>query len=842
MRKELVRLADGSLLFDTKTDTTGIDTLGSSLKAAIKGLGIAKAAQEIEQLGSTFETSFAKASTLFGDVSVDTQNLNEKIREMSNTSGTAASELNDSLYQAMSAGVPVTRDMAECIEAVDVANKLSIGGYTDASTAMGALTTAINAYKMNASDAESISDKLLTVQNKGVTTVDELASSMGKAIATGSNYGVNLDNLCAAYISLTKNGINTAEGTTYLNSLIKELGDSGSTAAGILKDQTGMSFGQLMSAGYSLGDVLKIVSDSCNGDTEAFANLWSSAEGGMAASAIVSQGTDTFNESLDSLANSAGTTEDAYNTMSDTFQRKTDMLKQSASNLAIELFQNVEPALELIVQGLQWCADNMNIIMAIVVPLTAAFVGLKAGMMLQGVVNSFQEAQVALSLFKLTTEGTAAAEALLNGTLSIGEGIVAVLTGQMTLAEFATGALTRAWTALNTVMHANAIGVIVAVLALLVAGFIYLWNNCEGFREFWINLWENIKEAVTVAIDAIASFFTETIPNFIQSVIDWFAALPENLAQWGQNVYTTVTTAISDMISSVIEFFAQLPEQIAYWIGYVLGTLVQWGIDLVAWCTTAIPEFIDNVVTFFSELPNKIYEWLIQTILKIYLWQQDLKQKAIEAGKNFLTSVVEFFRELPGKVAEWLLNTIVKVTEWQKNLVEKGKAAAKGLYEAVVNGIKSLPKKIADIGKNIVLGLWNGIKNAWSWLTGKVSDLANSLLSGFKDALGIHSPSRKFKWIGEMCIAGMDEPIEDYNPYDTLNKSIKENAGTMTANFVGSGSYAENISLGIDYEALGSSFAKAMVGLAVNMDGKRVGTLIAPHVDYALGDIATVRT
>lgn len=790
MRKELVRLADGSLLFDTKTDTTGIDTLGSSLKAAIKGLGIAKAAQEIEQLGSTFETSLAKASTLFGDVSVDTQNLNEKIREMSNTSGTAASELNDSLYQAMSAGVPVTRDMAECLEAVDVANKLSIGGYTDASTAMGALTTAINAYKMNASDAESISDKLLTVQNKGVTTVDELASSMGKAIATGSNYGVNLDNLCAAYISLTKNGINTAEGTTYLNSLIKELGDSGSTAAGILKDQTGMSFGQLMSAGYSLGDVLKIVSDSCNGDTEAFANLWSSAEGGMAASAIVSQGTDTFNESLESLANSAGTTEDAYNTMSDTFQKKTDMLKQSASNLAIELFQDVEPALELIVQGLQWCADNMDKVLAVVVPLAAGFVAWKIATGFSGMID----------------------------------------------------ALTTSMAALNATMLANPIGIVIALVAALVAGFIYLWNNCEGFREFWLNLWENIKEAVTVAIDAIVSFFTETIPNFIQSVIDWFAALPENLAQWGQNVYTTVTTAISDMISSVIEFFAQLPEQIAYWIGYVLGTLVQWGIDLVAWCTTAIPEFIDNVVTFFSELPDKIYEWLIQTILKIYLWQQDLKQKAIEAGKNFLTNVVEFFRELPGKVAEWLLNTIIKVAEWQKSLVEKGKAASKGLYEAIVNGIKSLPKKIADIGKNIVLGLWNGIKNAWSWLTGKVSDLANSLLSGFKDALGIHSPSRKFKWIGEMCIAGMDEPIEDYNPYDTLNKSIKENAGTMTANFVGSGSYAENMSLGIDYEALGSSFAKAMVGLAVNMDGKRVGTLIAPHVDYALGDIATVRT
>ena len=86
----------------------------------------------------------------------------------------------------------------------------------------------------------------------------------------------------------------------------------------------------------------------------------------------------------------------------------------------------------------------------------------------------------------------------------------------------------------------------------------------------------------------------------------------------------------------------------------------------------------------------------------------------------------------------------------------------------------------------------------------------------------------------------MDEPIADYNPYDTLNKSIKANVGTMKANFVGSGSYAEN--LGIDYDTLGNRVANALTGMAVNMDGKRVGTLVAPHVDYALANLAAVRT
>lgn len=728
-------MADGSLIFDTKTDTSGLDSIGKSLKGIIGGLGLATVAKQVEELGSTFETSFAKASTLFGDVSVDTANLNQKIKEMSNSSGTAASELNESLYQAMSAGIPVTEDMAECLGAVDVANKLSIGGYTDASTAMGALTTAINAYKMDASDAESISDKLLIVQNKGVTTVDELASSMGKAIATGSNYGVNLDNLCAAYISLTKNGINTAEGTTYLNSLIKELGDSGSTAAAILQDKTGKSFGQLMNDGASLGDVLAIISDSCNGDTEAFANLWSSAEGGMAASAIVSQGTDTFNDSLTSLANSAGTTENAYNTMSDTFEKRTGRLKQSASNLAIELFQNVEPALELIVQGLQWCADNMNIVLGIVIPLTAAFIAWKIATGFSGLID----------------------------------------------------ALTVSIEALDVAMAANPAGIVIALIAALVAAFIYLWNNCDEFRQFWIDLWDNIVTFCSDAWDSIVAFFTETIPNLIQNIIDWFNELPTNLATWAENVLDTVVTALTDLGTNIVTFLAELPEKIAYWLGYALGSIVKWNASVISWVIENVPIIISNIENFFAQLPEKIWNWLVNTLTKIIEWRANMIAKAIEIGSQFLDNVLTFFKELPDKIWNWLVNTITKIALWRANLIAKGKEAAKGLLDSIIDGVMSLPDKMQDIGKNIVAGIWKGISGGWNKLKDDVSNLANNLLSGVKDALGIHSPSRKFKWVGEMCVAGMDEPIADYNPYDTMNKSMKANIGTMRANFVAGG-------------------------------------------------------
>lgn len=281
----------------------------------------------------------------------------------------------------------------------------------------------------------------------------------------------------------------------------------------------------------------------------------------------------------------------------------------------------------------------------------------------------------------------------------------------------------------------------------------------EAFVNYdWLGLGTEVinfvKDGMGESWDNIVAFFTETIPNFIQSIFDWFNELPGKLLEWGQNVYITVTTAISDMVTVAVEFISELPDKIAYWIGFALG----------------------------------------------------------------------------------------KVVEWGSNMREKGKAAAKGLFDSVVNGLANLPNKIMSTGKNIVSGLWKGIKGAWSGLTKKVSNLAGKLLQGFKDALGIHSPSRKFKWVGEMCVAGMDEPIADYNPYDTLNKSIKANASTMKANFVGSGSYAATYNAVYDYDAQAQATARALKGMSVNIDGKRAGKIIAPHVDAALGDFATVRT
>ena len=107
--------------------------------------------------------------------------------------------------------------------------------------------------------------------------------------------------------------------------------------------------------------------------------------------------------------------------------------------------------------------------------------------------------------------------------------------------------------ALNAVIGANPIVLIISAIAGLVAAFIYLWNNCEGFREFWLNLWENVKEVFSAVWDVIVGFFTETIPNAWNSVVEWFNGIPE----WWNNLWTQVKDFFVNIWNSVISFFTE---------------------------------------------------------------------------------------------------------------------------------------------------------------------------------------------------------------------------------------------------------------------------------------------
>ena len=325
--------------------SNALQTVSNILASAgiIKGVQeLASAFLEASNAAAAFETATMKVSTIADTNAVSLDTLANGVMDMSLDTGQAVGDLSEALYSALSASV----DTANSVQFTGTAVKLATGGFTSSATAVDVLTTALNAYGLEADKAGSISDMLITTQNLGKTTVDELAASVGKVIPLASAYGVEMDNLSAAYAELTKGGIATAEAGTYLKGMLRELGDSGSTVSKTLIEETGYSFAQLMSQGHSLGDVLDVLGETVGGDAGAFNELWSSAEAGLGALALYNAGAEQFNTTLDAMQNSLGATETAYTTMTDTTAHAKEEMQNAAANLQIVIGQNLNPAIE----------------------------------------------------------------------------------------------------------------------------------------------------------------------------------------------------------------------------------------------------------------------------------------------------------------------------------------------------------------------------------------------------------------------------------------------------------------------------------------------------------------
>ena len=348
---------------NTKLDTSGFTNGISSMTVAAGNLiadFVKSASSKMAELvtssvdiGSSFETALAKVSTIADTSKVSVGDLNKQILDTSGSMGVAAADIAEAAYQAISAG----QDTANAVAFAGQASKLAAAGFTSSSSAVDILTTALNAYGLSADQAIHVSDVLLTTQNLGKTSVDELSSSMGKVIPLAAAYGVTVENLSSGLAVMTANGIATAEATTYTKSMLNELGDAGSTVGKILQKQTGKSFAQLNAEGKSLGDVLQILYQSVGGSSTAFAGLWASVEAGTGALSLASGGAEHFNDVLSQMQNSAGATETAYETMTDTFQHKVETMQTAAQNFGITLYDSLESSLS---DATQWGTDCLT--------------------------------------------------------------------------------------------------------------------------------------------------------------------------------------------------------------------------------------------------------------------------------------------------------------------------------------------------------------------------------------------------------------------------------------------------------------------------------------------------
>lgn len=470
--------------------TQGIQKLGSALKAA---------ASNAVSMAMSNETAFAKASTLLsGD---DLTKYFEGLIEMSNRTGVAFTDLAESMYSALSAGVP----QDNVLEFVENTVNLSKGGFTQTATAIDIVTTALNAYQMEMSEATHVQDVLITTQNLGKTTVDELASNMGKLIPTANGVNVAFDQLGAMYATVTANGVATAETTTYLNAMINELGASGSTAEKAMQaatagtDMAGKKFSEISAMGYDVTDVLKLMDEYAQSTGKSLSDMFSSSEGAKAANILLSNA-ESFKSNITAMIDSTGAAATAAETMMDTTAEKTQVAKNQIDNLTSAIAEQLLPAIGETAQSVSDALDssgiktvaetvgsfisgtltlllkNINLIASAVTGVTAAVIAFKTANVLTKVIASWQTAALQVTLLGNAQGAAAIKSAALKGELTAQEIVYAVLSGKLDVA-------TAKQIALNTAMNMNPAGIIavaVGLLATALTGFAISAGTAES--------------------------------------------------------------------------------------------------------------------------------------------------------------------------------------------------------------------------------------------------------------------------------------------------------------------------------------------------------------------------
>lgn len=326
--------------------------------------------------------------------------------------------------------------------------------------------------------------------------------------------------------------------------------------------------------------------------------------------------------------------------------------------------------------------------------------------------------------------------------------------------------------ALPQIIEATVTALIAAAPQIAKAGIKLLGALIEAIPVIVVELAKAVPDIVAAIIDVLAE-----LPGLIGEV---FAEIVTDLVEWGQQMLSNASTAMSNMLSQVNSIIQELPGKIWTHLVNAVNKVIAWGQQMLSNASTAMSNMLSQVSSIIQELPGKIWTHLVNAVNKVVAWGQQMVSNASTAASNMLSKVSSTLQQLPGKVWDYLSQAAQKVVTWGTQLAQKGAAAATQLFNSIVNGLSSLPSKMAEIGSNIVSGIWNGISSGWNWLTNKVSNLANSLLDAAKDALGINSPSKEFAdEVGRWIMPGVGKGLDKSMPA-TL-KDMRAKAGELVS-------------------------------------------------------------
>ena len=568
-------------------------------------------------------------------------------------------------------------------------------------------------------------------------------------------------------------------------------------------------------------------------------------------------------------------------------------------NMVIDWAHMIPPdglanGIKLVADTLDWFVQHGKELAPIIIGIGTAFAAVKgyqalnSGLQaLTGTMNTVTTAAKGVSngiMLMMDLGGPVAMLKQMAGGLSL------VKTAQ-TAWSTATKMATAVQGAFNAVIAANPIGAIVVGVAAFVAALVWFCTQTEVGRKVWAaftsfisSAWQKAVDFVTNLGQNIANFFTQTLPNAFQSVIQWFQQLPSAIGTALSNLITSIGTwAVSfgqsalqagqQFVSNIANFLTNLPATIAYWLAYGITFVVLWAAQLGSQAISAGQQFLANLGTFFVQLPGNIWNWLTSTVASVASWAAQMGANALSAGSRFLSNVGTFISQLPANVGSWLSGAVSAAASFvgrmASNAVNAGSrflssigsyisqvpgrigAGLSGAISAVgsfassmasgalragqqflsnlVNTLASIPGRMVSIGSQIVHGIISGI-------TGSIGKVGSTILGGVKDAisgvknfLGIHSPSRLFRdQIGRNIGLGLAQGISN------SQAAVMSSMNGMASDIASTRFTTPDVATGYGLSPTRASVSTGGEPLSGELLGELLSELRALHADMPL--------
>ena len=595
LQREIIETENSLKKLEEQANQSATALQKISATAVITGLGTAAVTT-----AANFESSMSQVQATMGITSdsmstVDGQSVNtmdtlsELAKKMGSETAFSASECAQALNYLALADYS-TQEMCDTLPTV---LNLAAAGGIDLASASDMVTDAMSALGMETSEANTMVDQMAKTASTANTSVAQLGEGILTIGATAKSVKGGTAELNTALGILANNGIKGAEGGTHLRNIILSLQNPTDKAAAQMQT-LGVSVydseGNMRSMNDILGDLNASMEDMTSEEKANIISTIFNKTDLSSVNALLANTGDTWDNLQNSITNSAGAAQQMADTQLDNLQGQLTILKSALEGLAISFGELLMPAIKNIVSAIQGFVDWLNSIdertkkVIVTIALIVAAVG-----------------PILIIIGKIISAV---------GTIMT---VVPKLAGVINVVK-------SAFAALNTTMLANPIFLIITAIAALVAAFIYLWNNCDGFRQFWVDLWENIKSIVSTAIEGIKTFLStamETIKNIFSTAWEAIKTVTQAVLTAIQTVITTVWATIQTAITTAINTIKTVIATVWNAIRTTITTIVNAISTFLTTAWTAIKTTVTTIINAIKTVITTVWNAIKTTITTV---------------------------------------------------------------------------------------------------------------------------------------------------------------------------------------------------------------------------------